>query len=212
MARAPRKKPTQKKTTDADRLALMCCEQRVQLMQAGRRLHDGVGPLLSASGLKLQLVRMDVPQAAEGVNEAIELLDTAFEQLRSLSQELLASPVYRGGLRSALARLAEQHPEITLTDRSSALVPPEAAAAIYDTVTEAVRVAQEAGARSILIEIAGKTGISLRITDDGRVGGRQNKLALPARLAALARVRVDLATKQGRIVFIRYALRRPARG
>ena len=61
--------------------------------RAGRILHDDVGSLLTASGLRLQLVKMDFPDAAAQVDEVLAILDDAMERLRALSQELAPSPV-----------------------------------------------------------------------------------------------------------------------
>jgi signal transduction histidine kinase len=62
------------------------------LRSAGKSLHDDVAPLLAAAGLKLQLVRMDHPQAAEQVNDVLSTLDQAMEHVRQLSQKLSPSP------------------------------------------------------------------------------------------------------------------------
>jgi signal transduction histidine kinase len=61
--------------------------------RAGRMLHDEVGPLLAASGLRLQLLKMDFPDASAHVDEVLAILDDAMERVRALSQELAPSPV-----------------------------------------------------------------------------------------------------------------------
>lgn len=70
-----------------------------KLEQAGRLLHDEIGPLLSAAGLKLQLVRMDFPESAELVEDVTELLDRAIDQVRAVSRTLGGA----GGERKAAA-------------------------------------------------------------------------------------------------------------
>jgi len=75
-----------------------------KLRRAGKALHDDVGPLLVSVGLRLQLLRMDHPQAAEQINELLVTLDDAMERVRSLSRELSPSP-----LTSAPPR-RRQHP------------------------------------------------------------------------------------------------------
>lgn len=60
-----------------------------KLERAGKILHDDVGPLLSAAGLRLQLIRMDFPETAEQVREVTEVLDDAIDRVRAVSQELL---------------------------------------------------------------------------------------------------------------------------
>ena len=59
--------------------------------RAARILHDDVGPLLSAAGLQLQLLKMDFPETAEGVRGITELLDKAIDSVRAVSQELLGN-------------------------------------------------------------------------------------------------------------------------
>jgi signal transduction histidine kinase len=59
-----------------------------KLERAGKTLHDDIGPLLSAAGLRLQLLRMDFPDTAERVREVTEVLDEAIGRVRALSQEL----------------------------------------------------------------------------------------------------------------------------
>jgi signal transduction histidine kinase len=59
---------------------------------AGKALHDEIGPLLSAAGLRLQLLKMDFPEAADGVREITQTLDEAIDHVRALSQVLKPSP------------------------------------------------------------------------------------------------------------------------
>jgi signal transduction histidine kinase len=74
------------------------------LRRAGKMLHDEVGPLLASAGLRLQLLRMDHPQAAEQINELLVTLDDAMERVRALSHELSPSPL------SATPARRRQHP------------------------------------------------------------------------------------------------------
>jgi signal transduction histidine kinase len=64
------------------------------LLRAGKMLHDEVAPLLVAAGLRLQLLRMDHPQAADQVSYVLATIDHAMERVRTLSQQLNPSPVY----------------------------------------------------------------------------------------------------------------------
>ncbi|HLW77233.1 MAG TPA: histidine kinase [Bryobacteraceae bacterium] len=59
-----------------------------KLLKAAKALHDEIGPLLSAAGLKLQLVRMDYPEAAPLVEDVTKVLDEAIDRIRALSREL----------------------------------------------------------------------------------------------------------------------------
>jgi signal transduction histidine kinase len=60
-----------------------------KLERAGKILHDDVGPLLSAAGLRLQLIKMDHPETAALVRDVTEVLDNAIDRVRAVSQELL---------------------------------------------------------------------------------------------------------------------------
>jgi len=51
-------------------------------------LHDEIGPLLSAAGLKLQLIKMDHPKTAPLVEDVTAVLDQAIDQVRKLSRTL----------------------------------------------------------------------------------------------------------------------------
>ena len=68
-----------------------------KLDHAGKVLHDEVGPLLSAAGLRLQLLRMDFPDTAERVREVTETLDAAIDQVRALAMDLRPSPFSKNG-------------------------------------------------------------------------------------------------------------------
>jgi signal transduction histidine kinase len=59
-----------------------------KIERAGKTLHDDIGPLLSAAGLQLQLIRMDFPETADQVRLVTETLDRAIDRIRALSQEL----------------------------------------------------------------------------------------------------------------------------
>jgi signal transduction histidine kinase len=59
-----------------------------QLDRAGKLLHDEIGPLLSAAGLKLQLIAMDFPDSAPLVRDVTATLDLAIDRVRALSREL----------------------------------------------------------------------------------------------------------------------------
>lgn len=60
----------------------------VQSQRAAKLLHDEIGPLLSAAGLRLQLIRMDFPETVRLVGDATAVLDQAIDAVRELSREL----------------------------------------------------------------------------------------------------------------------------
>lgn len=69
------------------------------LQKAGKLLHDEIGPLLSAAGLKLQLLSMDFPETLEHVRAVTEALDEAIDRVRALSRRLSPAPDYSRAAR-----------------------------------------------------------------------------------------------------------------
>jgi PAS domain S-box-containing protein len=75
-----------------------------------RFLHDSVGQNLTAFGLHLDLLRMDLdqvsPEIVARIGETQAVLEEMMEKVRAYSQELNPATVERAGLRPALDRLA----------------------------------------------------------------------------------------------------------
>src|SRR5580658_1075589 len=90
---------------EADGLASELFEARRELRNAGCALHDHAGSLLSAAGLRLQLLRMDFPEAGDAVDQVLITLDEAIGRVRTLSQALNPSPAAHLGLQPALSKL-----------------------------------------------------------------------------------------------------------
>jgi len=202
----------------ADDLAEALLQAVAEQRQAGRLLHDDVGPLLSAAGLRLQLLRMDFPDAAGRVQEVMEVLDESMERVRALSQALNPSPVHRAGLKNALAGLIDTSREkfpgkIQLVFSSPARPPVEIAAAIYEAAAVAVADAVEhADATLIQVSVRGSKQMSVRVRDNGGAVRSHRTLALAALLARHAGLTFDVSTGKGTSVNITHVLRRPSRG
>jgi signal transduction histidine kinase len=77
-------------------------DRKIEL--AGQALHDEIGPLLSAAGLRLQLLRMDFPETGERVREITQALDEVIDRVRALSQVLKPSPFSAAGSRNPKRR------------------------------------------------------------------------------------------------------------
>src|SRR5580698_10099439 len=92
---------------EAEGLARELFEARRELRNAGSALHDQAGSLLSAAGLRLQLLRMDFPETGEAVDQVLIALDEAIERVRSLSQALNPSRAAHLGLAGALSQLVD---------------------------------------------------------------------------------------------------------
>ncbi|HEY4359426.1 MAG TPA: hypothetical protein VGN17_00560 [Bryobacteraceae bacterium] len=195
---------------EADLLARDLYEARRQLQEAGRALHDQPGPLLSAAGIHLQLLRMDQPGTAATVEEILQLLDQVTDGIRALSQKLDASPASHIGLERALARLAEEHgPGVTISYGAASKLPAAAAVAIYDIIVNALG---RAVGKPVRISVRGSgQRLAVRMQWKGRVRWPRGEVNALARRLRPAGVLLDLATKESTIVSILYATRRSAR-
>ena len=146
---------------------------------ASQFLHDSVGQNMTALGLQLDLIRMDLetlsPETCARIVEIQKMLEGMMEEVREYSYELNPSTVERAGLRAALDRLAtrtrnhfdgamriQADPEVTID--------PKIASALYHIAQEAVANAARHAACSA-IEIAlksSRSGPILEVRDNGR--------------------------------------------
>jgi signal transduction histidine kinase len=207
-------KPRKPVKTDAAHLAALYVQARATLVRAGRALHDHVGSPLTAAGVQLQLLRMDLPDAATQIGETLQLLEDVLDRVRGLSQELCPSPAYRGGLKQALLRLADQHGSpgcrIDIDYSATAVVPGEIAAAIHEAADAAVEAAVLRRASRVTISVRGAASVVVRIANDGKNAGRARALAPAAMLAREQGLKFECSAGNGTIV-IRYAARRTSR-
>ncbi len=153
--------------------------QEFERKMASKFLHDVVGQNLTALGLQLDLVRMDLespaPEACRRIEEVQKVLEAIMEDVREYSYRLNPSTVERAGLRSALDRLLSRVRErfpgnIRLNVDPSLKLDPHMAPALFHIAQEAVENAVRHAACSA-IEIAVKStrsGPSLEVRDNGR--------------------------------------------
>jgi len=144
-----------------------------------RFLHDAVGQNLTALGLQLDLVRMDLesasPETCVRIGEIQQVLETIMEQVREYSYHLNPSAVERAGLRSALDRLtvhirARFTGSLRVNVDPSLKINPMVATAFYHIAQEAIDNAVQHSSCSA-IEIAVKstrTGASMEVRDNGK--------------------------------------------
>jgi signal transduction histidine kinase len=144
-----------------------------------RFLHDNVGQNLTAFGLQLDLIRMDVQETAPDlcgrIQDVQKVLEEMMERVREYSYELNPATVERAGLRPALDRLAVRVRErftgaVRLNVDPSLKLDPKVASAMYFIAQEAVENAVQHSGCSI-IEVAVKsarTGSYLEVKDNGR--------------------------------------------
>lgn len=142
-------------------------------------LHDSVGQNLTALGLQLDLIRMDLetasPETCGRIGEIQKLLEGMMEEVREYSYALNPSTVERAGLRSALDRLAVRIRErftgtLRLNVDPSLKLDKTIAVALYQIAHEAVENAvQHSSCSSIEIAVkSSRTGTFLEVRDNGR--------------------------------------------
>lgn len=142
-------------------------------------LHDSVGQNLTAVGLQLDLLRMDLEDALPGggarVTEMQTLLEEMMEKVRAYSHELNPSTVERAGLRPALDRLAARLQDrfsgvIRLNVDPSLKLDPGVASAMYQIAQEAVENSvQHSGCTMIEITVRCASDRSyMEVRDNGR--------------------------------------------
>jgi signal transduction histidine kinase len=153
--------------------------QEFERTMVSKFLHDSVGQNLTALGLQLDLIRMDLesvsPETCARAIEVQKLLEEMMESVREYSYELNPSTVERAGLRPALDRLATRirarYPGALRVNVDPFLkIDPTLARPLYQIGQEAVENAVQHSSCST-IEIAVKstrTGTVLEVRDNGR--------------------------------------------
>jgi signal transduction histidine kinase len=153
--------------------------QEFERNMVSKFLHDTVGQNLTAFGLQLDLIRMDLetisPDTCQRVAETQHVLESVMENVREYSYELNPSAVERAGLRSALDRLVVRIRQrfagaVRVNVDPSLKLDPKIASAMYQIAQEAVENAVQHSSCSV-IEIAVKStrsGPSLEVRDNGR--------------------------------------------
>jgi PAS domain S-box-containing protein len=153
--------------------------QEFERKMASKFLHDTVGQNLTALGLQLDLVRMDLelsaPEACQRIEEVQKVLETIMEDVREYSYQLNPSTVERAGLRSALDRLVSRvrgrfTGNIRLNVDPSLKLNPEVAPALFHIAQEAIENAlRHAGCSAIEITVKStRNGPVLEVRDNGR--------------------------------------------
>lgn len=153
--------------------------QEFERKAVSRFLHDNVGQNLTAFGLQLDLMRMDLeesaPEVCGRIREMQKVLEEMMEAVREYSYELNPATVERAGLRPALDRLATRLRErfsgiVRLNVDPSLKLDPKVAAAMYYVAQEAVENAVQHSGCS-MIEVAVKparAGAFLEVKDNGK--------------------------------------------
>jgi len=140
------------------------------------------------------------------------------EHVRKLSRAVEPSPVRRTGLKNALLDLAEAFAGVTVRFTAAVALPPIDADAVYRAIANSVAVASRApGVTRIAISVSGSRSLVARVEHNGRQRSAPQELAATALLARHAGLSFEIRarqskTRQGTIVVIQYAGRRPAGG
>jgi two-component system NarL family sensor kinase len=171
-------------------------DQRSERGKLAGVLHDEIAPVLSAAGLQLDILRMDlidrVPEIDGRASEIQKLLDVVFKKIRELSNRLSPGLVERVGLRVALEEIVERFRlsfsgDLRLIYHSSEEAPAAVRSAMARIAEEAVSNAvHHARCRLIEVEVSTVLGSSLlQVRDDGigfeyGAASRAAGLGLPA--------------------------------
>ncbi len=153
--------------------------QEFERKMASKFLHDTVGQNLTALGMQLDLVRMDLeesaPEACARIAEIQKVLETIMEDVRDYSYELNPSTVERAGLRAALDRLltrtrARYSGSVRLNVDPFLKLDPNLAPAFYQIAQEAIENAvAHSGCSNIEISVKiTRSGPALEVRDNGR--------------------------------------------
>ncbi len=148
----------------------------------GQILHDHVGQNLSAVGLQLDLLRMDLAEnsvpAPTRVDQIQEMLETLIGLVRDVNRDLDVAPADRIGLRAALDALAGRLRGSfkgnvrVFADATAPPPPPKIAAALYRIAQEAAgSAARREGCSAIEILVKSlRSGTALEVRDNAATG------------------------------------------
>jgi len=171
--------PTEQERALADLLVSVMNARDEEGARVSRILHDDVGQVLSAIGLQLDLLRMDIAEdvadCSRRITDIQKVLESAVTQVRDLSYELNPSIVERAGLQFALDRLVGRYRKgasisIRLLFDPSVRLPLEAGTALYKITEEALdnAVRHSGGSRVEVLVRPSKQGVCLEVRDDGK--------------------------------------------
>jgi PAS domain S-box-containing protein len=155
--------------------------QTEERQRIGQDLHDGLGQMLTGTGLITQQLarrlRAEGSPAADDADEIVTLIREADHHARSLARGLVPVDLEQDGLPAALARLCRQAETLfAITSPLEVVGPAEEAAGTLAEATHLYRIAQEAisngvrhgrARRVVVALVAGPEHLRLRIEDDG---------------------------------------------
>jgi PAS domain S-box-containing protein len=203
--------------------------QEFERTMVSKFLHDSVGQNLTALGLQLDLVRMDLetisPATCENIADIQKMLGEMMESVRDYSYELNPSTVERAGLRPALDRLSGRirkrfSGSLRINVDPSLKLDPKMASALYQILQEAIENAvQHSGCSAIEIAVKSTRNTTvLEVRDNGRgfdpadlvSGGRGLGLLSMEHYAAQAGLELAIISTRGSGTTVRAAVPEPA--
>ncbi|HEX6868547.1 MAG TPA: sensor histidine kinase, partial [Candidatus Limnocylindrales bacterium] len=156
-----------------------------------RDLHDGAQARLVALGMRLQVARATMPEAAGVLDDATLELETAIREIRGLAAGVHPTILTEAGLAAAIDDLAERAPVPVEVDAPRSRFPAPVETVAYFVVAEAVTNAvRHADANLVRVRVAtGVDTLEIHVADDGRGGasptGGSGLRGLADRLAAV---------------------------
>ncbi len=153
--------------------------QEEERRRISREIHDGLGQLLTAIKLNLEMLEDDVPESVDAtkrIGEVKQLLDNVLQEAREISYNLMPSVLDDFGLGPGLQSLCEQFSKRTglkisfhehgLTDRMS----PNVEIGVYRIAQEALNnIAKHAEAKKVSVQIVRKENtLQMTVEDDGK--------------------------------------------
>ncbi len=151
--------------------------QEQERRHVARELHDEIGQVLSAVGVNLQGLKVTASAAASArIEESIQIVDQAVEQVRNLSLELRPYMLDEIGLAASLRWLVDRQAQqpglvahFAVESSSSAPLPPSLATALFRVAQGALtNVVRHAHARNVWVELEqGEEQVGLLVRDDG---------------------------------------------
>jgi len=172
----------------ADRLASKINEERMRRqirVEAGeterrrisRELHDGLGQLLTAAQLNVNLVMEKSDPTTESIQQAMgkirELLEYSIREIRTIAHELRPSILDDFGLIPALRHLCNEcstpHRVITFRENVPERLPPVIESSVFRICQEAVtNIVRHSGAETARVDLyVSDNQVHLMIQDDG---------------------------------------------
>ncbi len=150
--------------------------QEQERRHVARELHDEIGQVLSAVGVNLRGLKVTSSAAASPrIEESIQIVEQAVEQVRNLSLELRPYMLDDLGLAATLRWLVDRQAQRSglvphfAVESSSAPLPPSLATACFRVAQGALtNVVRHAHARNVWVELQqGDEQVRLLIRDDG---------------------------------------------